>query len=198
MGREAEGHCRWNGKEGWTKAFLESSELILRAEIKARLPRPSLSDWRVDGDTLVLRADGGLLEIDLGAAEAARWVAALSRPLPSLAQKFGLAADTRGFVIGHQDLPELTQALDGTQAATLDSASMLIAILRSASDLSGALATARRYVALPVWFVHQKGKSAAVTDTQIRATMRGAGYMDIKTSAVTADWTASKYAAKRT
>ena len=82
MGREAEGHARWRGQDGAVKALLESDGIILRGDIRARLRRDDLMDWRVDGDDLCLRAGGEPLILTLGAKEAAAWVKALDKPLP--------------------------------------------------------------------------------------------------------------------
>ena len=193
MGREAEAHGRWDGQEGWTKAILESGEIILRGDIRARLPRAVLSDWRVEGDVLVLRASGALLELGLGATEAARWVAALDKPLPTLAQKLGLGAASRGYLLGEGRIVELDLALSGATADRLDQASMIIAILRQQDDLQTALHFAKGHLDLPIWCVHGKGKAAKVTDSHLRNVMRAAGYMDVKASAVAEDWTATRY-----
>ncbi len=52
MGREAEAQARWRGTEGAARAILESDALILRGEVRARLPRADLSGWRVEGEDL--------------------------------------------------------------------------------------------------------------------------------------------------
>jgi hypothetical protein len=193
MGREAEGHARWQGQDGQVRALLESHALILRGDIRATLPRHSLSDWRAEGEVLTLLSSGTKLELTLGAAEAARWVVALSRPLPSLEQKLGLGPDARGFVTGDAEIPELTAALTDATAATPAQASLLIAILSAPADLVATLTLATTIPALPVWCVHGKGRTAVVTDAMVRTAFRGTGYMDTKTSGVNADWTATRY-----
>ena len=77
MGREAEGHAVWCGATGAVRAFLESDGIILRGEVRAKLPRAGLMDWRVEGEDLCLRAEGEPLVLTLGAKEAAAWVKAL-------------------------------------------------------------------------------------------------------------------------
>lgn len=99
MGRAAEGHARRRGQDGAAKALLEPDSIILRGEIRARVRRDDLMDWRVDGDDLCLRAAGEPLVLTLGAAEAAAWVRALDKPLASLAAKPGVSDVTRAWVI---------------------------------------------------------------------------------------------------
>jgi hypothetical protein len=193
MGREAEGLCRWQGREGQVKALLESQEIILRGEIRARLPRAGLSDWRVDGEGLIIETPYGPLKLELGAVEAGRWVAALSKPLPGLAQKLGLSAERSGYGIGMIVVPEIEAAMQGATAPDPQSAAMLISVLRTLDDLETALTVACDWPALPVWCVHGKGRSAVVSDAMVRATFRAAGYIDTKSSAVSADWTATRY-----
>ena len=78
MGREAEGHAVWRGASGAVKAYLESDGIILRGELRGKLRRDGLRDWRVEGEDLCLRSDGEPLVLTLGAKEAAAWVRALS------------------------------------------------------------------------------------------------------------------------
>jgi hypothetical protein len=193
MGREAEAHGRWAGQEGWTKAILESAEIILRGDIQARLPRAGLSDWRVDGDTLLVRSAGDLLELGLGADEAGRWVAALDKPLPTLAQKLGVSATCQAYLTGCPKIAELNAALLGGATADLEKAGVIIAVLQNELGVERALTLGRARPDLAIWCIHGKGKSAAVTDAGLRSIMRGAGYMDVKTSAVSADWTGTRY-----
>ncbi len=198
MGREAEGHARWRGQEGAVKALLESDGIILRGEIRARLRRDDLMDWRVDGDDLCLRAGGEALVLTLGAGQAAAWVKALDKPLPSLAAKLGVSATARGWLIGGPAPEEIAIALAGAGAgagavaARPDGAAMIIAVLTGPDDLGLALATGLA-AGLKVWCVHGKGKGAAVGDATVRAAFRGAGWMDIKSCAVSEEFTATLY-----
>jgi hypothetical protein len=96
MGREAEGHAVWRGASGAVKAYLESDGIILRGEVRGKLPRAGLMGWRVEGEDLCLRSDGEPLVLTLGSKEAAVWVKALEKPLPSLAQKLGAGLGDRG------------------------------------------------------------------------------------------------------
>jgi hypothetical protein len=71
-------------------------------------------------------------------------------------------------------------------------AAVVVAVLTGPADLEAALAAGRES-GLRVWCVHGKGKGAAVGDAAVRAAFRGAGWMDIKASAVSDAFTATLY-----
>jgi hypothetical protein len=174
------------------KALLESDGIILRGEVRGRLPRAGLMGWRVEGEDLCLRSDGEPLVLTLGAKEAAAWVRALEKPVPSLAAKLGVSGVARVWVIGGPAPEEIAVAVAGAQASGPEDAALIVAVLTGPSDLDAALA-AGQASGLRVWCVHGKGKGAAVGDGLVRAAFRGAGWMDIKASAVSEGFSATLY-----
>jgi hypothetical protein len=192
MGREAEGHAIWRGTSGAVKALLESDGIILRGEIRGKLLRSGLMDWRVEGDDLRLRSDGEELVLTLGAREAAAWVKALERPVPTLAAKLGLSATARAWVIGGPPPEEIAVAVAGAEVPGPEDAAMIVAVLTGPDDLGVALAAGQRS-GLRVWCVHGKGKGATVPDAAVRTAFRAAGWMDIKVSAVSGGFSATLY-----
>ena len=192
MGREAEGHAVWRGQSGAVKAYLESDGIILRGEVRGKLPRAGLMGWRVEGEDLCLRSDGAPLVLTLGAKEAAAWVKALEKPVPSLAAKLGVSETARAWVIGGPAPEALAVALAGCTVVGPEDAAVVVAVLTGPADLEAAL-TAGRASGLRVWCVHGKGQGAAVSDAAVRAAFRAAGWMDIKASAVSGDFTATLY-----
>jgi hypothetical protein len=192
MGRETDGHVLWRGRSGAVKAYLESDGIILRGEVRGKLPRAGLKDWRVEGEDLCLRSDGEPLLLTLGAKEAAAWVRALEKPLPSLAAKLGVSAAARAWVIGGPRPEELAVALAGCEVSGPEGAAVIVAVLTGPEDLDAALA-AGRTSGLRVWSVHSKGKGAVVGDAAVRAAFRDAGWTDIKASAVSDAFTATLY-----
>lgn len=192
MGREAEGHAVWRGASGAVKAYLESDAIVLRGELRAKMRRDGLMGWRVEGEDLCLRSDGEPLVLTLRAKEAAAWVRALDKPLPSLAAKFGVSPTARGWRIGGLAPEEIAVALAGAEASGPQTAAMIVAVLTGPDDLAAALA-AGQASGLRVWCVYGKGKGAAVGDATVRAAFRGAGWMDIKACAVSEAFTATLY-----
>ena len=71
MGREAETICMHEGKTYKVKALLESTELILRGELKRKLPLTVLKNVVAKGPALSLTAEGESFALHLGATVAA-------------------------------------------------------------------------------------------------------------------------------
>jgi len=190
MGREAITRAEWQGEVAEVKALLEAHELILRGEIKLRLPFGGLRDVRVEGDELVMLAGGHALRLGLGPDEAAKWVKKITTPPPSLAKKLGLAEGVWASVSGDwQADDDLAQALINRIGTP---ATIQVAVLWTTAEFEPAVAEALRH-GLPTWFVHEKGNAAQVTDAMIRQRMRAEGWIDTKTSAVSARLTTTCY-----
>lgn len=192
MGREAEGHAVWRGDAGAVKAYLESDGITLRGEVRAKLRRDGFMDWRVEGEDLCLRVEGEPLVLTLGSKEAEAWVKALEKPLPSLAAKLGVAPGARAWLIGGPAPEEIAVAVAGATAPGPEGAAVIVAVLSGPGDLKAAL-DAGQASGLRVWCVHGKGKAAVVGDAAVREAFRGAGWMDIKTSAVSDAFSATLY-----
>jgi hypothetical protein len=196
MGREATALCEWRGESAEAKILLESQEIILRGAIKARLAREALSDIFVEGEALHLKVAGEPLILSLGAVEAGKWYNALLKPMPTLAEKLGVSADTPVFVLGAVDDPVLVDALAGATVSASGDAAVLIACLHSHADLAQAIVPAALYPALHLWCIYPKGKDADVTDAMVRTAMRDAGLSDSKSCAVSERLTATRYRQK--
>ena len=195
MGRDTETIAHWQGQTAEVRALLESTEIILRGGIQARVARAAITSMSVDQGWLRLMTDHGPLVLELGEGEALRWLAALQKPLPTLAQKLGVSAGCRAFVMGACDDAELLAALNGVQAAALAEAGMIIAVLDAIGDLDAAFAVASSAPGLMLWCVYPKGR-AVVGDAVVRDYLRGRGYIDSKTCAVSARLTATRYGAR--
>jgi hypothetical protein len=194
MGREAICECQWKGQTAEAKVLLESRELILRGGIRARISRTTLSAVAVRAGKLSLSSGGETLTLALGKDEAEKWAAALLKPAPSLADKLGISATKKAFVIGKADDPELAKALAGSKTASLSSAAVLVAVVETEAEVQAAYKTAKTVAPCPLWCVYGKGKFATVSDAAIRSFMRDHGYIDTKTSGISDRLTATRYA----
>lgn len=197
MGREAIAVAHWRGEVAEVKALLESTEIILRGTIKARIPRSSISEISVSADELKVRCDGKPLVLELGETEARKWREVLVKPPPTLASKLGVGPEKLAFVIGNNKDSELATALKGARSTSPKTATAFVAILRSEADLKAAYSKASKYPELFLWCVYAKGKNAIPSDSTVRSFMRGNGYTDNKSCAVSADLTATRYGKKR-
>src|SRR6478672_7246380 len=94
MGREAQCVCIWNGEKCNVKALLEPPELILRGEIRRRLPFSKMKSIKADGHLLHFKFATDSVSLGLGSALAAKWADVLLKPPPSLAKKLGFTPET--------------------------------------------------------------------------------------------------------
>ncbi|MGL4321798.1 MAG: hypothetical protein ACRCS3_13135 [Paracoccaceae bacterium] len=196
MGREVQAQVRFLGQTGLVRALLESDALILRGEVRLRLPRTGLHGWRADGDDLHLNTPSGPLTLTMGPQEAGKWVQALNKPLPSLPQKLGLA-DAVVWPLTPIDDPVLVAALLGANCNTGPQATLGIAIVCSTGDLDTVLATHAAHPDLPIWVANLKGPKAAMPESDIRTALRAAGMVDTKACAISAALSGTRYQRRR-
>ena len=198
MGREAVCTCRHNGVIVHVKALLESSEIILRGELKRRIAFTALTHVRSDGAELCFESSGERFALALGDNVAASWARKLLEPPPSLAKKLGVGPSCKAFVFGSIDEPALSAALHGAQAEELLDAGMIVAVTPDAASLEAALLDHERCaIDIPIWIVHGKGPRAGFGEAAVREAMRKRGYSDTKVSAVSDTQSATRYARRR-
>jgi hypothetical protein len=193
MGREATTIAHWNGQSGSVKAVLESTELILRGDIRTKIARSVIHQFDVTGDALTLTTADNALVLELGSAEAQKWANALAKPPPTLAQKLGIDLVRRAFVLGQVNDEALKEALVDATTEDPQTATIIVAVLISERDLTAAIHLGREMPECAIWCVSPKGKTASITDHQIRHEMRASGYIDTKTSGVSDKLTATRY-----
>ena len=111
MGREANCLCVWNGGRHTVKALLEPPELILRGEIRRRIPFAKMKNVGADGDWLRFTFEGEPVAVQLGDGMAAKWADAMLKPPPTLAKKLGITPETTVRTIGPMDDAALKTAL---------------------------------------------------------------------------------------
>lgn len=194
MGREAVCPCRWGADKGEVKALLESHELILRGDIKRKVAVAELKSVTVDGDDLRFKVGRESVALRLGAKDAASWAKKIATRPPSLKEKLGLKDGAKALAIGPLKDPALAEALKGATTTSATKAALAVAVIENDKDLAKAIRACPP--ATPLWIVHRKGKAATYGDTPIRAAMRASGFIDTKVSAVSDDFSATRYSRK--
>lgn len=190
MGREALIHAEAGGEAGEVKALLEARELILRGEIRRKYPITEMRDVRVEGASLLFRCGGDHVSLSLGEKAAASWLKAISTPPPSLRDKLGLGSGRKALVVGPCDDSDLDDALRDTRTDDPSDAAMVVARIDGPADLRAALAVCGN---LPLWTIYPKGKATTFGDAAIRVQLRGCGWRDTKSCAVSERLTATRY-----
>lgn len=193
MGREAVAVCHWQGEVAEAKLHLDGVSLQLRGDIRTDIPRAHIKQVTLVDEGLRVVTDGPELVMEFGQTEAARWQKALLKKPPTLAEKLGVSAQTPAFVQGTFADAPLEEALTGATVAKPSDAGILVAVLIDEADLQKASDLAFANPDKHIWMVHRKGKAAVVGDTMIRTHMRGLGFIDSKTSAISDQLTTTRY-----
>jgi hypothetical protein len=97
----------------------------------------------------------------------------------------------KALVIGQVQDAALAEALEGAITKTPAKAAIVVAVVEDEKGLAKTLRACPS--GAPIWIVHRKGKDAAFGENAVRAAMRAKGFIDIKVSAVSADFSATRY-----
>ena len=196
MGREALCPARVGAETAEATALLESTTVVLRGALKRKWDIAALQNLRVEGDELRFEHGDEAVALTLGEKEAGRWLKKLQTPPPTLAAKLGVSAENPALLIGPTvgalD-PTLAEALAGNITTNMREARMLVAVLSNPAELPRMAEFHADMICNTVWVVHPKGPGASPSDAEVRTAMRGWGYVDNKTSAVSDALTATRY-----
>lgn len=196
MGREASCTARVGQETAEVAALLESTNVVLRGAIKRKWAIAALQNLRVEGEELRFEVGDENVALVLGEKEAGKWLTKLQTPPPTLAAKLGVSAANPALLIGPTQGtldPALAEALAGGITTNMREARMLVAVLSNAAELPRMAEFHADMTCNTVWVVHPKGPDADPSDAVVRIAMRGWGYVDNKTSAVSDKLTATRY-----
>ena len=205
MGQEARCLARVGERVVEVKALLESDELILRGEHRARLSFAGLDGVEAADGRLTLHQNGEPIVLELGPA-AERWAAKIRNP-PTLLGKLGVKAGQQVATIGLTD-PGLLAMLQATTTVTAyppiaagaapselpgSDLDLVFVQVGSLDDL-GSLAALRESIVQngAVWVLHPKGR-ADLKDVDVMAAGKAAGLVDNKVARVSDMLTALRF-----
>jgi hypothetical protein len=199
MGREAECEVVCNGTRAKVKALIEPPELILRGELRRRLPFSALKDVGAEGEALRFRSGSETFLLAVGNATAQKWAKVLTSPPPTLAKKLGISGDTVVRMIGAVDDDALRSALTSAKMVADKNADLILARVNSTAELSAALRDAAKQLAagVPIWFIYPKGRGHAVTENEVRSTALATGIVDTKVAAVSSALTGLRFVQRK-
>lgn len=204
MGLEAHCQAQVGERQVQVKALLESGELILRGEHRARLAFTSLDGIEAVDGQLTLTQQGERIVLDLGPA-AERWAEKIRNPR-TLLDKLGVKAGQRVASIGVTDADLLRQLhtkvavteLPGgaaVPAADTDGAGfdLVFVEIDRLADLDQ-LPALREAIAQAgaVWVLHPKGRRD-LKDTDVMAAGKAAGLVDNKVARVSETFSALRF-----
>lgn len=199
MGREAICRCERAGITAEVKALVEPPHLILRGQMRIRIPIAEMK--RVSADQGILRfAFGGQsFALHLGEVSAVRWEKALLASPPSLARKLGINTETTVRMIGKCDDGALEKALAEAKSVSGRKGDVILARVNTPNDLRASLSKASAALGrgVPIWFIYPKGPGHSLNETLVRATALAAGIVDTKVAAVSATLTALRFVKRK-
>lgn len=193
MGREALIHAEVGTQAGEVRVLLESTEMILRGDIKRRYLRVEIQQLAVDGEVLQFRSGGDTVRLHLGEKVAQSWADVIAKPPPSLRAKLGLETGALALILGRVTDEALAEATSGSAVTSGAAAQMIIAVIDGPDCLAEVQRVQGDFPSLPIWTVYPKGRGIAFGDTAIRTVLRGAGFRDTKSCAVSDRLTATRY-----
>ncbi len=200
MGQEAQCTCIWNGEKCEVKAVLEPPELILRGEIRRRLPFTKMKCVKAEGNLLHFKFEGQSVSLQLGDLIAAKWAEALLKPPPTLAKKLGITPEATVRMIGPIDDSALKKALAEAKDVSERKGDLILARVDTPADLDDALnrAASQLQTGVPIWFLYRKGPGHPLNENQVRKTALTTGIVDTKIASVSAEFSALRFVKRRT
>jgi hypothetical protein len=186
MGQEIK--CRVDfGKQSCDgKALLESTEIIFRGAFRLKIPFQSISAMETAEGKLKVQYPDGLAVFHLGKA-AEKWADKIRNP-PSRLDKLGVKSGTKVQLIGRHDDDFKRELAERGAAITKSKPDLAFLSVRTKDELVE-LAYLREQ---PVWVVYPKGLKT-ITENDVIAAGRAAGFADIKVCAFSATHTALKF-----
>jgi hypothetical protein len=199
VGREATCTCIWNGKKGTVKALIEPPDLILRGELRHRIPIARMQAVKAERDQLRFVIEGEVVSLLLGSEAAARWADTLLKPPPSLAQKLGISADKTVWMIGTIDEANLKAALTEAKSVSRRDGELILARIDTPTDLQSALARAADQLraGVPIWFIYRKGSGHPLNENLVRSIALETGIVDTKVAAVSTEFSALRFVKRK-
>ena len=199
MGREAICTCVWNGHTHEVKVLLEPPELIVRGEVRHRIPVAKIKEISAEGEWLRFEVDREPVALQLGNAMAAKWADAFLKPPPTLAKKLGITSETTVRTIGPLDDASLENALAEAKAVSKSKGDLIMARVDCPADLKSALAKAAAQLSsgIPIWFIYRKGPGHPLNENLVRSTALATGIVDTKIAAVSPQFSALRFVKRR-
>ena len=188
MGLELAGRARLSPRggsvtEGAAKIHLETDHLIVRGEVRAKIPRSDILEVTVRGETVTVRHAGGMLSVTLGGV-AQKFAERLVAPPKSRLEKMEIGEGATVVVLNFRN-PEFTAELNAVNAivstrAKADSELIVLGVEKVGDLPRIAVAAKSLAPAGALWVIHPKGIDG-VKDTAIfdHATEAGLTYTKV-------------------
>ena len=194
MGLESSCTVYFKGNSARGKLLLESDSLLFRGDFRLKIPFNSMRRVRADSGALRITFPDGTVSFDLGPA-AVRWADKILHP-PSLLDKLGVKPSMNISLLGVSDkafLADLRSRTSRISSAKPAPNSDLIFLLADSKSALARLKTLRAFLqpAGALWVVYPKGQ-AHITQADVMAAAKSAGFVDVKVCSFSSSHTALK------
>jgi hypothetical protein len=186
MGQEIKCRVDFSGESSDGKALLETSEILFRGAFRLKIPFQAITALQASQGRLCVDYPDGQAVFHIGKA-AEKWVAKIRNP-PSRLDKLGVKPGTKIHLIGRHD-QDFRREL--TQRGAVSSAKKPDLVFLSVKEKDQLVELAYLKEA-PVWIIYPKGIQA-LTEGQVIAAGRAAGFIDVKVCGFSATHTALKF-----
>ncbi|HEX5236765.1 MAG TPA: hypothetical protein VFW25_15705 [Silvibacterium sp.] len=195
MGREAVCECDWAGTTARVKVLLESTDLIVRGDIRKRVLLKTLKNIEARSGCFRFSANGDKVQIFLGEPLAEKWAKAILSHPPSLASKLGITKQSTVRTIGDIRDESLKEALSEAAQISAKNSDLIVACVDTPESLAAALRSAKPQLSrsIPIWLIYPKGPGHPLSETAIRSVLRAVGMMDTKVASVSSALTALRF-----
>ena len=195
MGRELVCKVRYSGKTASGKTLLETNEIIVRGDLRLKIPLASLTSVRARDGELHLAWSGETAVFELG-AQAETWAHKILHP-KTTAEKLGIKPGLRVSAIGNFDDEFVRQLRAGADAFSESKTLKESDLIFFAADEAPKLARAAQLAsslsnAGALWIVYPKGRRE-IREQQVLDAGRRAGLVDVKVVSFSATHTALKF-----
>jgi hypothetical protein len=194
MGQEATCVVRIGRKKVEGTALLETSEVLLRGDVRLKLPFASMKSVAAKDGVLKIVTDDATYSFELGPL-AAKWLEKIKHPKPVI-DKLGVKPGLSIAMIGLENPAFLKQVKERSASVTVGrvpKGSHLVFFGATAVPALGKLATFEKSIARDggIWVVWPKGRKE-LTEDHVRAAARKAGLTDVKVVAFSSTHSALK------
>jgi hypothetical protein len=186
MGQELKCRVEFGEQSSEGKALLESTEIVFRGGFRLKIPLQGIQSMQAADGRLKIRFPEGLAVFHLG-EKAEKWADRIRNP-PSRVDKLGVKPQSKVKLIGKYD-EDFRRELANRGAVLVKSKPDLAFLAVKQKDELVELA----YLTdSPVWIVYPKGQKS-ITENDVLAAGRAAGFSDIKVCAFSPTHTALKF-----
>ena len=195
MGNEARCRVRFGRKSAEGKALLESEELIIRGELRLKIPYREITRISAKDGALSVTFAEGTAVLELG-DQAEKWLEKIKNPRSRLV-KLGVKRGQKIALVGIAEAAFVAELKGRVEGVTVGKAGtekdLLFLGVAKRKDLAriGALKESLRSNGA-LWVIREKG-SAEVTEAGVREAGLAAGLVDVKVVKFSETHTAEKF-----